>query len=357
VTTAFSFETPGTMDTPELLSARIAELEGELAEASRQSSAVFVLQQVLSTMAASLDIDDLLAIIIRGIGEALSFPRVVMFDRPDGEVIAPRLVRNPDGSVARGDDLEYRTTDFLREVAEGRAELALGDALADESPLPDASGPFCIVPLTARDTVQGLFYVDLPSSKEIDEFELGMLLIFASQAAIAIDDARLIEHTRQLALTDPLTGVANRRGLEVAIERDLNLARRGDEQRGFLVFDLDDFKRINDTEGHAEGDRVLREFAEMLVKTARVVDIVARYAGDEFVVVLHKTDRELAEVAVARILHALNGAGFQCSIGVAIFPRDGNDWTSLFAAADRALYRAKANGRNQFAFCDVSRSS
>jgi diguanylate cyclase (GGDEF)-like protein len=342
------------MDTLESLRARIAELEGELAEAGRQSNAVFVLQQVLSTMAASLDIEDLLAIIIRGIGEALDFPRVVIFDRATDDAIVPRLVRYADGRVTRGDELAYRMTDALRAVAEGHAELALGDISMEPAPLPDAPGSFCIVPLTARERVQGLFYVELHSARAIDQFELGMLLIFASQAAIAIDDARLIEHTRLLAITDPLTGIANRRGFEIAIERELHQATRGSDQRGILLFDLDDFKRINDTEGHAEGDRVLCAFAEMLVKTARVADIVARYAGDEFVVVLHKTNRDHAQAAATRILHALNAAGFQCSIGIAIYPQDGDDWVTLFDAADRALYVAKANGRNRFVFAEAS---
>src|SRR5271154_524052 len=167
------------MDVTGSPSARIAELEAELAEANRQNGAVFVLQQVLSMMAASLDIDDLLAIIIRGIGEALGFPRVVLFERSDDGVIVPRLTRSPEGTVTRGDDLAYHTTESLQAVAEGHSELVLGDVAVDASPLPDAHGSFCVSPRTARGKVQGIFYVDRPSSKEIDEFELGMLLIFA----------------------------------------------------------------------------------------------------------------------------------------------------------------------------------
>jgi len=332
--------------------ARIAELERELAEAGRQSGAVFVLQQVLSTMTAALEIDDLLAIIIRGIGEALDFPRVVLFTVGALGEVTPRLQRLADGSVINGDAIAFKATDSLLDIAHGKQELLIADVAAVESPLPDASGTFCIVPLTARDTVRGLFYVDRPASKDTDEFELGMLLIFASQAAIAIEGARLLDETQRLAVTDVLTGIPNRRGFEAAIERDLLQAKRYDEQRGFLIFDLDGFKQINDTSGHAAGDRYLKNFAATLTRSTRAVDIVARYAGDEFIAVLHKTDRDLTRKGAARILHELNTAGFRCSIGIALFPENGSDWQSLFAAADRALYQAKANGRNQYVLCE-----
>jgi diguanylate cyclase (GGDEF)-like protein len=334
---------------------RIAELETELAEAHRQNGVVFVLQQVLAMVAASLDLDDLLTVIVHGIGEALGFPRVVIFDRDESGEITPRLMRSTEGTVTGGYSLAFALTDDLKGIAEGRSELVLGDTTVKPSPLADARGSFCMVPLVARERVQGLIYIDRPSSREFDEFEVGMLLIFASQAAISIDDARSIAHTQQLAITDPLTGITNRRGFEFAVERDLIQARRVNEQRGFLIFDLDGFKQINDTQGHTEGDRVLREFSTLLSATARGADIVARYAGDEFVAVLHKADRDLTERAAARILHALNNAGFRCSIGGAVFPQDGGDWTSLFASADLALYQAKANGRNQFVIYDGSR--
>jgi diguanylate cyclase (GGDEF)-like protein len=209
----------------------------------------------------------------------------------------------------------------------------------------------------ARDRVQGLFFVERPATRDVDEFELGILLIFASQAAIAIDDARYIAHTQQLAITDPLTGIMNRRGFEFAAVRDLHQAKRGNEERGFLIIDLDGFKRINDTQGHAAGDILLCAFAKTLTKTARVADIVARYAGDEFVVVLHRTGRNLAQRATGRLLRAFNEAGFRCSIGIAISPQHGGDWESLFAAADAALYQAKANGRNQFALFEAPKGA
>jgi GAF domain-containing protein len=161
------------------LVARVAELE-------RQSGAVFVLQQVLSTMSATLELDDLLSIIIRGIGEALDFSRIVLFTVGSAGEVMPRLQLLPDGSVTSGDAIAFHPADSLMDVAQGKQELVFADPAIFESPLPDTTGTFCIVPLTARDTVRGVFYVDRASVKDIDEFELGMLLIFASQAAIAI---------------------------------------------------------------------------------------------------------------------------------------------------------------------------
>ena len=116
------------------------------------------------------------------------------------------------------------------------------------------------------------------------------------------------------------------------------------------MLDLDDFKEINDRTGHAAGDAHLRKLADALVAMSRAEDIVARFAGDEFVIVQASPEPRAERSGVKRISELLGLQGFRCSLGAAVYPRDGLDAHTLFAAADRALYEAKQSGKNGFAF-------
>jgi diguanylate cyclase (GGDEF)-like protein len=161
---------------------------------------------------------------------------------------------------------------------------------------------------------------------------------------------RLLEQTQRLALTDSLTGIPNRRALGEMLERELHTSERYDSPFAFAILDLDDLKKINDSGGHSLGDLALKRFASVLKRAARKGDIVARYAGDEFVVVMTQADRAAAVRGVDRILAALRRNGLQSSIGVAMFPADGTDGQTLFFAADEALYHAKQSGKNAYRF-------
>ena len=216
-----------------------------------------------------------------------------------------------------------------------------------------------MLPLISRNTVRGLLYVDEPPTQDVNDSQLRMLLDFAAQAAIAVENARLynetkrlLEETQRLALTDHLTGLANRRALNDLLEHELFNAERYQTTLAFVILDLDDLKRINDSSGHAAGDWALKNFADVLRNSARKGDVVARYAGDEFVIVMSQVDREQAEQGVERVSVALRREGVKCSIGVSLFPYDGADGPALFFAADEALYEAKQQGKNRYVFFD-----
>ena len=336
---------------------RVALLEAERNEFAQQNAELFVLQQVFSTMNSTLEIDDILATVLRGVHEALRFGRVVLFEVLDG-VPSRRLETTGDGTVtASPDPAALRSTAPFAAMAAGAAEFAFGTAEDGESPLDDVEGAYCMLPLTSRNTVRGILYVDRPPEPEIGEAQLRMLLDFAAQAAIAMENARLysetkrlLEETQRLASTDPLTGLANRRALTDLLERELHNAARYGAPLGLIALDLDDLKQINDRRGHTAGDDALRRLANTLRDGARRGDIVARYGGDEFVVVLTQTDRLAVEAVVRRLYATFEQAGLRCSGGIAIFPRHGTDAPTLFAAADRALYEAKQAGKNRFRF-------
>ncbi len=172
--------------------------------------------------------------------------------------------------------------------------------------------------------------------------------------------ARLEAHQRieQLSHTDPLTGLPNRRLLSDRIEHALAMARRDGTPFALLFLDLDRFKHINDSLGHQFGDRVLIDVAERIKACLRQVDTVARLGGDEFVVVMHQADGAGAESTAQRVIEAMarpfaqGGLSFTvtCSIGIALFPNDGDSVDELLRHADKAMYSVKESGRAGYRF-------
>ncbi len=342
----------------ERLRLRVAIVEAERDEYAQQNAELFVLQQVFSTINSTLEINDILSMVLRGVVEALKFKRVILFDVIEGGGIVRRLESDLNGNVVHSlDPREYRQGSTLHDVAHGDLQLAYGNAEDADAPLDEGRGSYCVAPLVARDVVRGMLYADDPPGEEITENQLRVMLDFASQAAIAVENARLYEETRRLleetqrlAHTDSLTGIPNRRALNDMLDRELHTSERYDTPFAFIILDLDDLKKINDSGGHSLGDLALKRFAQVLKKSARKGDIIARYAGDEFVLVMAQSDRSQTTHGVERIMTSLRRNGLASSIGVAMFPSDGIDGQTLFFAADEALYKAKQAGKNQYRF-------
>ncbi len=165
----------------------------------------------------------------------------------------------------------------------------------------------------------------------------------------AVERHRRLNALREQSWTDPLTGLHNRRGFSALAESHLQLARRNGRRVLLLCADLDDLKGINDRWGHDEGDRALTRAAELLRRSLRESDIIARFGGDEFVVLAHDADQRSAETVLARIVarfeadHAASGRPYRLSlsIGTASMDASGMSLQTLLARADESLYRAK----------------
>ena len=166
------------------------------------------------------------------------------------------------------------------------------------------------------------------------------------------------ERLRKLAISDGLTGLYNNRYFQDRWRREVQLARRYDEPLSLMILDVDFFKNYNDTMGHPQGDVLLKEMAMLLLRSVREVDLVARYGGEEFVIVLPKSKRTDAIVLAERVRslvgqHAFPhrdiqpGGRLTVSVGVASYPDDGADAGAVIVAADKALYRAKKQGRDR----------
>lgn len=221
------------------------------------------------------------------------------------------------------------------------------------------SGVALAAPLVAGEQLEGVLMVINPETSEpFSTEEIQLLDLFAQQAAIAIQNARLFEEVRHLARTDPLTGLYNRRHFFELAERELERARRSGSALAVLLLDVDHFKQVNDGYGHHGGDQALRAVADLLRASLRTTDVSARFGGEELVVLLPDARSERAVAVAERLRHALatlevpSERGIiqlTASFGVATLEGAalGESLDTLLARADEACYDAKRAGRDR----------
>ena len=209
------------------------------------------------------------------------------------------------------------------------------------------------LPLRANGKELGALVGSMAAVSDVDGSQLDTAAVLAAHVAASLDAALALDRERRSAVTDPLTGILNRRGLEERLEARLASAHDRRLPLSVLVFDCDDFKDINDRAGHEFGDALLRELADVLARSIPESAAAARLGGDEFVVMLPDTGAEDAETLGEQIQHVvaegLVDAGFplRISAGIATYPFDGAGATALLRAADQALYAAKETGKDR----------
>ena len=211
-------------------------------------------------------------------------------------------------------------------------------------------------PIVARGAVLGFLSLDKVEAGFYTEALADRLAAFAAQAGLALENARLYAEQQRLAVTDGLTGVANRRQFDHLLAHELHRASRFHRPTALIMLDLDDFKPYNDRYGHLAGDELLRALALVLTQCLRTTDTLARYGGEEFAVILPETDLTAAYQIAERLRGLIehlplrpNGAGDRSvtlSLGVSVAPQHALTPHGLVNAADMALYQAKAQGKN-----------
>ena len=187
--------------------------------------------------------------------------------------------------------------------------------------------------------------------------------VYLREASPVLETKRLMETLREANLRDPMTGLNNRRFLEEYVETLIANVQRKKSKLAILMLDLDYFKMVNDTYGHDAGDAVLKSLAKVLKQTVRTSDMVIRYGGEEFLIILQEAEGDNADkvaenirIAVENIKTQVAGVVIQktISIGISSFPSDSDTFWQAVKYADVALYRAKEDGRNRVVRFDTS---
>jgi diguanylate cyclase (GGDEF)-like protein len=219
------------------------------------------------------------------------------------------------------------------------------------------TGAFVCVPVMAHGEVLGILHLLRLAGHELDESELRLATMNAERMGLAIANLRLREALRGQSIRDPLTGLFNRRYMEETFERERYRADRDGNTIGAIMLDLDNFKLFNDTFGHEGGDAVLKEFSQLVLARTRKEDIVCRYGGEEFLIVLPGASLDDTHARAESLLAAIRNIAavsrgralgpVSASMGVALYPNHGDTVRSLIRAADDALYQAKAHGRDR----------
>lgn len=205
-----------------------------------------------------------------------------------------------------------------------------------------------IVPLKNEDKVVGVLCLYLLPDLEIKEKHVNLLVSVANQMGLAIKNARLYEETKELSLHDPLTELANRRYMGIVFEGIRANAKRYGAHFSILMLDIDHFKIYNDTYGHPAGDDLLKQISWLLLDAVREVDLVVRYGGEEFLVLLHNTEAKEADETAERIRQMVaEKTAVTVSLGVSSYDNGIFDPKEIIDKADKALYLAKKNGRNR----------
>ena len=338
------------------LTTRIVELECERSDAREEAASLFAVQRAFTGLAVERTPVDAIARMLRAAHTALGFSRAVFYrvDRERG-IEAQWQLDGSDAVEASEPTYDERAGGALVAILRDPTSEGVGRAGELSAPMIDVRGWYAVAPIERSNGTYGILYVDGHASAEPPDWLIGLVRSLATVAAVAIDNALLLTKTRELADRDPLTGLFNRRAFQERLLLAIQDAEHRSRSLTYIMIDVDDFKRINDSFGHAFGDTTLRKLASTLAASSREHDVVGRYAGDEFVILLANVDPPLARALVERLSKTLDEADLRCSIGAALFPNHAHDAATLMAAADAALYETKRRGKNGYRFASDRR--
>jgi diguanylate cyclase (GGDEF)-like protein len=321
-----------------------------------------LLYEVARSFTSTLELPEVLARISTLIAEKLQIPHFsIMLANGEGELVVKSAY--PAGRGTEGRKFQIGEGACGR-AARTRRVVSLPDLAADREIFVSRSdgkierGSLLAVPMVHRETLLGVLNFQRPQLASFSPEEIEVLTTIADQGAMAIKNALLHEQMVALSITDPLTGISNRRHLSSRLEMEIDRANRFGSPISVLMIDIDLFKRLNDAAGHRVGDIVLKQLARLLRSVTRRVDTLARYGGEEFVVVLPQVPKAEALQVAEKLRRTVEDYNFglaedeelarvTISLGVANLPVDGESAERLLDCADAALYASKRAGRNQ----------
>jgi diguanylate cyclase (GGDEF)-like protein len=323
------------------------------------------LQSISHAVTSSLDVDEILSSVIQLLKDSFGYAYIGVYLLEDDVLRLGAQLGYPEDMIVReipitsgviGRTVRSKETQFVPKVNEDpdfiRASYEVKSEIA--------------IPLLKDENVLGVINVESKGDAALGENDINVLKALAGSVAIAIDNARLHAEVKRMALTDVVSGLANRRAFEEVLQAEMVRAKRYNHPISLIILDLDSFKEYNDKWGHPAGDVRLREIADLLRAKVREPDVAARYGGEEFAIILPNTGKSGAIRLAERLRKAAeesaphrNGdrspiSGYTISLGVATYPEDATSIEELLLAADNAELTAKRLGKNRIYAANAS---
>jgi diguanylate cyclase (GGDEF)-like protein len=330
------------------------------AQLRASAARVEILRGLVATVAAGRDLATIVPAFAEQMRKILAFDRLACgFVNETGDYI--EMASHPEGT-------SWGLGAVLPVVGSGPGSVALnrrpvlqGDLvrehrfIEDMRLLEEGLRSYVLVPLVSREQTVGVLALGSTRTELFDDSTLARLQPIADAVALAFDNVRLFQKTREMSISDEVTPLYNFRYFHQALERELKLVNRYGSVLSLLFIDLDRFKPINDTYGHLRGSRTLREVGFLLREGVRETDIPARYGGDEFCVILPQTDAPAARVLAEKLREMIEGHTFLqeegidarlgVSLGVATYPAEAKTKEALIRLADKRMYEDKDSRR------------
>lgn len=334
---------------------RTAELETANAELERRNQEARILTEMSDLLQSCTTLDEAYRT-IRQIAPRLfpSFGGALYMYSPSRDDL--------EAVITWGDLPQEQKTRIFEPVkcwALRRGRLHIIDNLCDGAPCHSQSPALAgaCAPLIAQGESLGVLYLREKNDGAPLPFNEQLAITTSEQIAPALANLRMRDTLRNQAIRDPLTGLFNRRFMEETLTREIRRSERNQRELNILMFDLDHFKQFNDTFGHEAGDALLRELGQLLIAGIRGGDVACRFGGEEFVLIMPETTLENAKQRAdelcektRQLIVTYRGQALgivTVSIGVAAYPKHGMTGEALLRAADKALYQAKAEGRDR----------
>ncbi|MEQ8170780.1 MAG: sensor domain-containing diguanylate cyclase [Candidatus Eremiobacterota bacterium] len=332
-------------------------------ELEKEKKNLEILLQASQELGNSLKLEDTYEVINRMIKKLVSCQTCIVFLIKDVEG-EPQLVAEEVTGPYREYVFTVKTFPISSSetivgwVASERKPYIITDTEVEKNPPPMIryERSEMAVPLISKDECIGVIYVGQQKANAFSHDDLNLLSTLANQTSIAVTNAKLYEKTHNMATTDGLTGLYTHRYFQEKLEEEVQKAQRYQTHMAMLMVDTDHFKQYNDTYGHPDGDILLKEICKLLKSYVRDTDIVCRYGGDEFTLILVEADKKTAINTAERIRQAIQlrlnqrDVKITASIGVASYPEDATNKTDLMAQADASVYKAKHGGRNRVCY-------
>jgi|HubBroStandDraft_1064217.scaffolds.fasta_scaffold00098_14 diguanylate cyclase (GGDEF)-like protein len=332
-----------------LQNARLYSLEEQRA---RQLQAINAIAQQTT---AVLDLEELLGRVCQLIQDAFRVSHVSLFLREDHDLVLRAHHGTLTPRVPEGGRFPASTEPWASILSSSTTAMETDLCIAPSKTkfFAESASRMCI-PLVSFGQTLGILALDSTKPDAFRDGDLQSLESVADICATAIQNAHYVERVKQLAYLDGLTGIFNRRFFELRIMEEIERARRYGTGMAVIMADIDQFKRLNDEFGHVLGDEVLRQVSSLFHQQLRKIDVVCRYGGEEFGILLTQTNAQNAMSIGEKLRKMVAGWQFPgvprtvtISAGAAAFPEHGTTRDSLVKAADSALYAAKQAGRNR----------